>query len=111
MNELVKDFYENYYKFASHVTTKSKTKFESIDTLSSVVNVLDSLIKVIENNLLDEINKSDVYNTLLIAKMYSKKVKMPSDKSRKRFVMLSLEEDLNRLKNLNISPENLKNRH
>lgn len=110
MPDLVQDFYEKYYKFAKSIRTGSKSQFTSLNTISTINAVLESLISLIKHNKLSEIDNYTIYNTLLISKIYISKITEPTAFTPKKVPIMNLKNNLKKLEELNITRENFKSR-
>jgi len=109
--DTIREFYIKYEVFVKKVTTGNKRKFESIETIQSVNEVLELLIKAKEFNLIEKIDNYMIYNVLLITKIFIHKLKEPSNFTSKKIPIINLKNNLNRLEKLNIKEEKYKSRH
>lgn len=110
MSEQAKYFLTKYDKFAKCVATGNKKQFENIATIYAVNEVLEALIRLIETNHLEEIDKTIIYNTLLVSKMYAEKIVEPEAFTPKKWPIIYMKDYLEKIEELGINPENFKNK-
>lgn len=73
---LIEEFNKNYIAMVKVVTKTTKAKFKTEETVLIITRPLSTLIKIIKKNeALPE--KSDIYNSVLVAKLYLRAIKRP----------------------------------
>ena len=111
MQEVIDEFYVKYDNFIKKISTGNKTKFKSLETINTINDVLKALIIIVELNELDKIENWEIYNLLLISKIYIKKVPEPTMYTPRKWALINLKDNLKKLENLNIKQDYYKSRH
>lgn len=104
---LIEEFNKNYIAMVKAVTKTTKAKFKTEETVLIITRPLSTLIKIIKKNeALPE--KSDIYNSVLVAKLYLRAIKRPEKPqhlTKKQISIRRLENKIYELEELTKKPE------
>ena len=81
-NDIVINFLNKYNSFTKVIATANKKKFDSIDSIYTVNSAIKSLIEIIEQNRIDEIDLDIINNLIHFAEEYLKIIKISSYKEK-----------------------------
>lgn len=98
-NDSVIDFLNKYNDFTK-VITLGKTKLDSIASMYTIDHAINSLIKVVEEKRINEIDSSIINNLIHFTHVYFTIITIPQKETSKRKVLIRLVENLEKLENV-----------
>lgn len=111
--DIVIEFYTKYDAFSRIFAKGNRKSIRNLESLIKMDNLLETLILVMENRRLEELDKSTVYNTLLIIKAILNRTSETFyyNSNVRGALAKRIEEKLKIIEEYQKLPENNRNRH